>query len=401
MHNIFDSHAHYDDGRFDPDRHELLAGMPAKGVRLIMNAAADLASAEAGIALAERWPFIVCSAGVHPHEAKDAPDDLRERIAALAKHPKVKAVGEIGLDYHYDFSPREKQLEVFEAQLQAALELDLPVIVHDREAHADTLRLLAKYKPRGVVHCFSGSAEMARELVRLGFYIGFTGVVTFPNARKTLEAARAVPIDRLLVETDCPYMAPVPFRGSRCDSSMIAHTAAALAREKDMDVQELLDRTCRNAMALYGVEENAGLTAVLLLPGDDLSDCFAIRLAVFSDEQGFSREIEIDGTDDSCEHILLLLDGIPAATGRLFPDPEDQTRYWIGRVAVKKDLRGSGAGRLVMSELEERAKSLGAKTAVLSAQTHARPFYEKCGYTASGGEYLDEHCPHIHMEKEL
>lgn len=252
-HNIFDSHAHYDDRRFDPDRDAALSALPDAGVRYVMNAACNLASAKAGISLAERYGFIYASAGVHPHDAKDAPDDLKEQIALLTRHPKVLAVGEIGLDYHYDFSPRDKQLKVFEIQLQCALELDLPVIIHDREAHADTMRLLKAYKPRGIMHCYSGSAEMAAELIKLGFYIGFTGVVTFQNARKTLEAVRAVPLDRLLVETDCPYMAPEPFRGKRCDSSMIPRTAQTLAEVKGVSIQELLDRTCENACTVYGL----------------------------------------------------------------------------------------------------------------------------------------------------
>lgn len=253
MNNIFDSHAHYDDARFDGDRDEVISGLAQKGVVAVMNAASDIASAEHGIKLAETYDFVYASVGVHPHEAKDAPEDLRERIISLSRHPKTLAVGEIGLDYHYDFSPRDVQQKVFELQLETALELDMPVIVHDREAHADTLAMLKKYKPKGIVHCYSGSAEMAAELLRLGLYIGFTGAVTFKNARRLLEAVAAVPLDRLLVETDCPYMAPEPYRGRRCDSSMIAETAATIARIKGIPAQELLDITCRNARDVYGI----------------------------------------------------------------------------------------------------------------------------------------------------
>lgn len=253
LHNIFDSHAHYDDKRFDADRHEVLSALPAEGVRYVMNAASDLASAAVGIGLAERYDFIYASAGVHPHEAAEAPADLAQQLAVLARHEKVKAIGEIGLDYHYDFSPRDVQLRMFEQQLQSALELDLPVIVHDREAHADTLRLLKQYKPRGIVHCYSGSAQMAAELLALGLYIGFTGVVTFKNARKTIEAVQAVPLDRLLIETDCPYMAPDPLRGKRCDSAMLVHTATAIAAAKILDVQALIDHTCKNACNVYRI----------------------------------------------------------------------------------------------------------------------------------------------------
>lgn len=253
--NIFDSHAHYDDPKFREDRHEVLQGLPGQGVRYVVNAASDLPAARLGLELAWQYPFIYCAAGVHPHEAKDAPGDLCAQLEALAKEGKVVAVGEIGLDYHYDFSPREVQQRVFEEQLRIAAELELPVIVHDREAHGDTMRLLRKYRPKGIVHCFSGSAEMAKEIAALGMYIGFTGAVTFKNARRALEAAAAVPDDRLLVETDCPYMAPEPFRGRRCDSSMIPRIAEVLARIRGMSTQTLLDLTCRNACAVYGVAE--------------------------------------------------------------------------------------------------------------------------------------------------
>jgi len=251
--NIFDSHAHYDSKRFDSDRDQLLAELPSCGVRCIMNAACDFGSAEAGIKLARKYDYIYTSAGFHPHEAKSAPHGFTSRLAELLRQPKVRAVGECGLDYHYDFSPREVQRRVFEEQLALAKELGLPVIIHDREAHADTLALLKKYRPAGVVHCYSGSAEMGKELLRLGLYIGFTGVVTFNNARKVLEAARAVPIDRLLIETDCPYMAPEPRRGRRCDSGLLGYTAEALAREKGLGTQTLIDRTCQNAIDLYHI----------------------------------------------------------------------------------------------------------------------------------------------------
>ena len=167
---------------------------------------------------------------------------------------EVVAVGEIGLDYHYDTSPRTLQRAVFEAQMQLAKELDLPVIIHDREAHGDTMELLTRYRPRGVVHCFSGSAEMAKQVADLGMYVGFTGTVTFKNARKPLEAVAAVPEDRLLLETDCPYMAPEPLRGRRCDSSMLPYTAAAMAAARGVSPQQLVDLTARNACRLFGIE---------------------------------------------------------------------------------------------------------------------------------------------------
>jgi TatD DNase family protein len=250
---LFDSHAHYDDRKFSEDRHAVLAALPEAGISGVMNAASDLASAELGIGLAEKYGFVWASAGIHPHGAKDAPPDYIKRLAELLSRPKVQALGEIGLDYHYDFSPREKQLAVFGRQLELALELNMPVIIHDREAHADTLRLLKKHRPKGVVHCYSGSAEMVQELLKLGLYIGFTGVITFANARKAIEAARAVPLERLLIETDCPYMAPVPFRGRRCDSAMVLKTAEALANIKRVALEELATITDENARRLYNI----------------------------------------------------------------------------------------------------------------------------------------------------
>lgn len=253
MDNIFDSHAHYDSESFNADRDGLLERLQSKGVRYVMNAASNLDSARMCVKLAEKYGYIYASAGIHPHDSAKIAEDWQHELARFLSHPKVKAVGEIGLDYHYDFSPGEKQLEVFEEQLKIALEHDMPVIIHDREAHEDALRLLKKYRPKGIMHCYSGSAEMVKELLKLGLYIGFTGVVTFKNARKTLEAAEAVPLDRLLIETDCPYMAPEPYRGKRCDSSMLDKTAEAIARIKNIPAQELLDITCANAKTVYGI----------------------------------------------------------------------------------------------------------------------------------------------------
>ncbi len=250
---IFDSHAHYDDERFDPDRDEVVSGLPRQGVAYVMNAASDLDSAAAGLALAQKYLHVYCAAGVHPHEASKAPADYLERLRELLSQPKVMAVGEIGLDYHYDFSPRDTQLKIFEEQLILANELNLPVIIHDREAHEDTLRLLKQHRPKGVIHCFSGSAQMAQEVTALGLYVGFTGVVTFKNAKKPLEALKAVPQELLLMETDCPYMAPEPFRGRRCDSTLLPYVAQVMARELAMEPQEVVDLTSANAKRLFGI----------------------------------------------------------------------------------------------------------------------------------------------------
>ena len=250
---IFDSHAHYDDPAFDPDRDQLLAGLEEMGVSAVMTIGADLDTSRVAAELAERWPFLWAAVGVHPHGAAELPAGWLEQLTALAARPRVRALGEIGFDYHYDAGGKEAQREVVEAQLRLAAELDLPVVIHDREAHGDTLALLRRYRPAGVVHCYSGSAEMAREVLSLGMYIGFTGVVTFKNARRALEAAAVVPLDRLLVETDCPYMAPEPFRGKRCHSGMLPYTIARLAEVKGVTPQALAETTAENARRLFGI----------------------------------------------------------------------------------------------------------------------------------------------------
>lgn len=257
--NIFDSHAHYDDEQFDGDRDELLRSLPSKGVCAVINCASDLKSSATSAELSEKYPFFWCACGVHPHEAekelKTADiNEITKRIVNFTEKKKCVAIGEIGLDYHYDFSPRELQKVIFELQLKLSKELDLPVIVHDREAHEDTMTLLKKYRPKGVVHCFSGSVEMAREVLKLGMYIGLGGAVTFKNAKKPVAVAAATDIDRILLETDCPYMAPVPFRGTRCASDMIAYSAQTIASVKNMDVQTLVDAATENTKRLFGIE---------------------------------------------------------------------------------------------------------------------------------------------------
>lgn len=251
--NIFDTHAHYDDSRFDEDRDELIASLSEKGVSHIVNCGCDLKSSLTTVALAEKYDFVYAAVGVHAHEAEEATEGDLAEIESLYEREKVVAVGEIGLDYHYDFSPIERQLEIFERQLILANRLDLPVIVHDREAHEDTMNLLKKYKPKGVVHCFSGSAEMAKEIVKFGMYIGIGGAVTFKNAKKPVEVVEYLPLDRLLLETDAPYMTPVPFRGQRCDSAHIAYTAEKIAEIKAIDTQELIDICNKNAKNLFGI----------------------------------------------------------------------------------------------------------------------------------------------------
>ncbi|MGN0543277.1 MAG: TatD family hydrolase [Acutalibacteraceae bacterium] len=254
MRNIFDSHAHYDSEAFNDDRKELVSALPEQGVCGVINCASDIASSLTSLELADEFDFVYAACGVHPHEAAECKKGYLPVLKKLCNEEKCVAVGEIGLDYHYDFSPRDIQLQIFEQQIVLAKELDLPIIVHDREAHEDTLTLLKRYKPKGVVHCFSGSAEMAAEIVKLGMYIGLGGAVTFKNARKPLEVAAFVPADRLVIETDCPYMTPVPFRGQRCDSSFIPYTARVIAGVRGVSEDEILDLTRKNANTLFGLE---------------------------------------------------------------------------------------------------------------------------------------------------
>ena len=243
---LFDSHAHLDDRAFDLDRSALLRTLPERGIGLLMDPGCSLASSYAAAALAEENSWIYAAAGSHP----DAYRTL------LRGNRKVKAVGEIGLDYHYEDVPREIQKAAFRAQLDLAAELDMPVIVHEREAHQDALEILDDYSGlRGVFHCVSGSKEMALDLVRRGWYVGFTGVLTFKNARRAIEAASAVPLDRILIETDCPYMAPEPFRGKRNDPGYAYRVAEVLAQIKGISVAAAADATYRNACTLYGIRE--------------------------------------------------------------------------------------------------------------------------------------------------
>lgn len=251
--NIFDAHAHYDDSWFDEDRDSVLGALPDKGVCGVVNNSVDLENAKRVIALAGKYDYMYAAVGVHPENLESLPDDYLDRIAGLTKHPKVVAVGETGLDYHWDI-PREEQKRVFEEQLGLSLDLKMPIIVHDREAHGDVFDLLRKYRPNALVHCFSGSVELMREAVRMGLYISLGGVVTFKNARHSVEVASEIPLDRLLLETDAPYMAPVPFRGKRCDSSMIVFAAEKIAQLRNMTAQQVLDITTENAKRFYSIK---------------------------------------------------------------------------------------------------------------------------------------------------
>ena len=252
---LFDTHAHYDDPQFDPDREALLAALPENGVGLVVNPGCDLATSRQAIALAERFPHVYAAVGYHPENCGPYVPEELDILRELARHPKVVAIGEIGLDYYWEENPpRDFQRQVFRAQLQLARELDLPVIVHDREAHGDSLAIVRDFpQVRGVFHCFSGSAEMAKELVRLGWMISFTGVLTYKNARKALEAAAAVPLDRLMIETDSPYMAPVPRRGQRNDSRNVSFICEKLAQVKGISPEACRRVTWENGKRFFRI----------------------------------------------------------------------------------------------------------------------------------------------------
>ena len=253
--NIFDVHAHYDDEKFDEDRESFLSSLPQMGVKAVVNASVDLATAKKAIEFSEKYPFMYAAVGIHPENLEGLPENYLRTLADLyEKNKKVVAIGEIGLDYYWDI-PKEPQLQVFEDQLKLAMELDAPVVIHDREAHADTMRILKKYTPKKVLlHCYSGSKEMLKEVMKLGAFISMGGVVTFKNARVPVEVAEAVPADRLLLETDCPYLSPVPFRGKRNSSEKIAFTAEKIAEIKGMDTQELIDICTENAYSFFNIK---------------------------------------------------------------------------------------------------------------------------------------------------
>ncbi len=254
---IYDSHAHYDDSAFQEDRAWLLEKqLPLSGVRCVINMGTRLLTCASTVGLSDLNPYIFAAVGIHPEEIDGSlPEDWLQCLRVWLERGDAVAVGEIGLDYHWeDCAPRERQREVFAAQLSLAKELDLPVCVHDRDAHADVLELLREYRPQGVLHCFSGSLEMAREILDLGMYIGIGGAVTFKNAKKILRVAAGIPLDRLLLETDAPYMAPEPHRGRRNDSSLIPHTAAKIAELRGITTREVLEASNQNIRRLFRLE---------------------------------------------------------------------------------------------------------------------------------------------------
>ena len=252
---LFDTHAHMNDPAFDADREDVLLGLEEKGVALMMNVGCCLESSRDCVAMANRYPFVYASVGTHPDSADEVDEGVLEEYRRLCKqNPKVKAIGEIGLDYYYETIPREVQQRAFRLQLELARELAMPVIVHERNAHEDGMKIVKEFKGvTGVFHCYSGSAEMARQLVDIGWYIGFTGVLTFKNARKAVETAASSPLDRIVLETDCPFMAPDPFRGKRNDPGYLWRMAEKLAEIRGIPLEEVHAITTENGKRLYRI----------------------------------------------------------------------------------------------------------------------------------------------------
>ena len=253
---LFDTHAHLDDDRFDKDRDETIMQCQRDGVELILNAGSNIETSVKAIALAKKYEFIYAAVGVHPHDAAEMDEETAGVLAALAGNKKVRAIGEIGLDYHYDFSPRDVQKQRFVEQIDLARQLKLPVIVHDREAHGEVMDIFKKTRIKevgGVLHSFSGSAEMALECIKLGLYISISGPVTFENARKTVEAVKQVPLDMLLIETDSPYLTPVPYRGKRNYPGYVRFVAEKIAEIKGISFEEVARQTLENGKRLFGI----------------------------------------------------------------------------------------------------------------------------------------------------
>ena len=250
----FDTHAHYDSGAFNADREEILAALPEAGVALVVNPGCEVRSSETAIALAERFPHVWAAVGIHPEDMADMSDGDLDKIEQLSKHPRCVAVGEIGLDYYWDASRKEEQKALFIEQLRLALRRDLPVIVHDREAHGDCLDIVRQFPGlRGVFHCYSGSVEMAQELLKRGWYLGFDGPITYKNARKALEVLEICPLDRVLIETDSPYLSPVPMRGKRNDSRNLVYVTEKIAEIKGITPQEAAAITMENGKKLFNI----------------------------------------------------------------------------------------------------------------------------------------------------
>ena len=253
---LFDTHAHMDDEAFSDDREQILASLPEQGLALVMNPGCSLSSSRNASLLSQKYDYIYAAVGSHPDVADEVNEEVLEEYRRLiAENPKIKAIGEIGLDYHYEDVPRQIQQKAFRMQMALAKELGLPVIVHERDAHEDGMKMVEEFpEVTGVFHCYSGSAEMAKELVKRGWYIGFTGVLTFKNARKAVEVAKAIPLDRIVLETDCPYMSPDPFRGKRNDPGKLYRMAEKLAEIRGLTLEEIHTITTENGKRLYRIQ---------------------------------------------------------------------------------------------------------------------------------------------------
>ncbi|MBQ1375521.1 MAG: TatD family hydrolase [Clostridia bacterium] len=253
---LFDTHAHYDDRKFDEDRDALLSSMPEHGISLILNPGCDPESSKKAVELSEKYPFMYAAVGTHPHEAEAATEEDMALYAELSKHEKVMAIGEIGLDYYYDMSPRDIQKKWLDRQLSLAGELSLPVIIHEREAAQDVFQAIKRHAPkvRGVYHCYSGSYEMAREIMKLGYYISFTGSITFANAHKLREVVKKVPLERIMIETDSPYLTPAPYRGRRNDSTRVHLVAEMIAELHGVTYETVAETAMKNGKELFGIK---------------------------------------------------------------------------------------------------------------------------------------------------
>lgn len=248
----FESHAHYDDERFDEDRDNILASFPAEGIETVVNASSDIKSSKASIALSEKYPFFYAAVGVHPHEVENITEADIDELRELSKHPNVVAIGEIGLDYYYDLSPRDLQRHWFKRQLELADELKMPVIIHSRDAAQECFDIIKNSNVRnGVIHCYSGSAEMAEEYIKMGFYIGVGGSLTFKNNKKGVETVERIPIEKILIETDSPYLAPVPYRGKRNDSRLLKYVVERISQIKNIPENDICNITKNNAQNLF------------------------------------------------------------------------------------------------------------------------------------------------------
>ena len=253
---LIDTHAHYDDKRFNGDRDEVITAVKNSGVDIVINSGANLRSSKSSVDLARKYDFIYATVGVHPHDTERTPDNTLEALAGLLENKKVVAVGEIGLDFYHNFSKPDSQRYWFKKQMDFAADVGYPVVIHDRDAHGEALDMAKKYKDRvsGVFHCFAGSVEMAKELVKLNYMMSFGGVATFANARTCIEVLKAIPVEYILLETDCPYLSPHPKRGERNDSRNLSIIAGKIASIKNMDTNDLIKHTGANAVRCFGLE---------------------------------------------------------------------------------------------------------------------------------------------------